>query len=185
MADPTPADVRIEDLGPDGDPAVRSFLEKVPRGEYLFLKDDLGDPAVMATWRSRHGAQTFLAYLDDELAGLLAVIPGLGWSRHVGEFRMVVDPAKRGRGVGAALARRGLTAAVTAGLEKISVEVLAEQEGVAAVFRQLAFVPEALLADQVRDDDGHLHDLLILSHPVQQAWSALATIGMVESGAEA
>ncbi len=139
----------------------------------------------METWRARHGALIFLAYLDDDLAGLLAVIPGLGWSRHVGEFRMVVDPAKRGRGVGAALARRGLMAALTAGLEKVVVEVLADQEAVAAVFTQLAFTPEALLADQVRDDHGQYHDLLVLSHPVEQTWSGLATIGILESGVEA
>ena len=98
---------------------------------------------------------------------------------------MVVDPAKRGRGVGAALARHGLIAAVTAGLEKVSVEVLAEQEAVAALFTDLGFTPEALLADHVRDDDGRLHDLLVLSHPIEQTWSGLATLGMVESGAEA
>ena len=184
MTDETASAPRIEQLGPDGSAAVGAFLERVPRGEYLFLKDDLDDPAVMETW-SRSGAAIFLAYLDGDLAGLLAVIPGLGWSRHVGEFRMVVDPGKRGRGVGAALARQGLAAAVTAGLEKVSVEVLADQEGVAALFRELGFTPEALLVDHVRDDLGQFHDLLVLSHPVERMWSALATIGMVESGVEA
>ena len=184
MADQTEVAPRIEEMGSDGASAVPTFLERVPRGEYLFLKDDLDDPGVMDTW-SRNGAHIFLAYLDDELAGLLAVIPGLGWSRHVGDLRMVVDPAKRGRGVGAALARQGLITAVQAGLEKVSVEVLAEQEAVAALFTELGFTPEALLADHVRDDKGQFHDLLVLSHPIEQTWSALATIGVVESGVEA
>jgi GNAT superfamily N-acetyltransferase len=148
------------------------------------LKDDLDDPAVIDTWRSR-GVQLFVAYLEDELAGLVAVIPGLGWSRHVGEMRMVVDPAVRGRGVGAALARRALDAAVTAGMEKVSVEVLADQEPVASLFAGLGFIPEALLADQVRDEDGQFHDLLVLSHLVEQTWSALAAMGIVETGVEA
>jgi ribosomal protein S18 acetylase RimI-like enzyme len=184
MADQNAAELRIDELGSATDAEVRTFLKQVPRGEFLFLKDDLADPAVMQTWRS-HGAQIFLAYLDDELAGLLAVIPGLGWSRHVGDLRMVVHPSMRGRGVGAALARRGLVAAVDAGLEKVSVEVLADQEAVAALFTNLAFTPEALLADHVRDDRGEFHDLLVLSHPVEQTWSALATIGIGENGAEA
>lgn len=184
MADQTADSPRIEPLEPDGGSDVRAFLKRVPKGEYLFLKEDLDDPAVMHTW-SRQGAQIFVAYLDDELAGLLAVLPGLGWSAHVGEFRMVVDPAKRGLGVGAALARRGLAAAVIAGLDKVSVEVLAEQDAVAALFRDLGFTPEAILADHVRDDRGQFHDLLVLSHPIEDTWSALATIGMVESGVEA
>jgi len=183
MTHSTAAVPRIEDVGPNAIAEIRTFLARVPRGEYLFLKHDVEDPGVVDAW-FRHGAKLFLAYLNDELAGLLAVIPGYGWSRHVGEFRMVVDPAKRGRGVGAALAREGLVAAVAAGLEKVSVEILAEQEGVAGVFRDLGFTPEALLTDQVRDDQGQLHDLLVLSHPIEPTWSALSALGMVESGAE-
>jgi len=97
---------------------------------------------------------------------------------------MVVDPATRGRGVGTALARRGLVAALRAGLKKVSVEVLAEQEAVAALFGRLAFTPEALLVDQVKDDQGKLHDLLVLSHPVDETWSRLETIGIAEDGTE-
>jgi ribosomal protein S18 acetylase RimI-like enzyme len=184
MAGTTTESPRIEPFDFEGSSDIQSFLKRVPRGEYLFLKDDLGDPAVMHTWFNQ-GAQIFLAYLDDELAGLLVVLPGLGWSRHVGELRMVVDPAKRGRGVGAALARQGLVAAVTAGLDKVSVEVLAGQEAVASLFKDLGFTPEALLADHVRDDQGQLHDLLVLSHPIEQTWSGLATIGLLETGVEA
>lgn len=184
MAELRTAVPRINELGPEGVPAIGRFLTRVPRGEYLFLKDDLDDPGAFDAW-FRNGAQIFVAYLDDELAGLLALIPGLGWSQHVGEFRMVVDPAKRGRGVGAALARRGLVAAVSADLGKVSVEILAEQDAVAAVFRDLGFTPEALLVDQVRDDDGQFHDLLVLSHAIEQTWSGLATIGMVEGGGTA
>jgi ribosomal protein S18 acetylase RimI-like enzyme len=184
MADQAAVAPRIETLGPPGASDVQSFLKRVPRGEYLFLKDQIDDAAVLQTW-SKHGAQIFLAYLEDDLAGLLAVLPGIGWSRHVAEFRMVVDPAKRGRGVGAALARQGLVAAVTAGLEKVSVEVLAEQEAVAALFRGLGFTSEALLADHVRDEDDQLHDLLVLSHQIDQTWSGLTTLGLLDNASEA
>jgi GNAT superfamily N-acetyltransferase len=182
-AEPAPAAVHIEELAPADDPIVHAFIKKFPRGEYTFLKDDLGDPAVLDTWRGR-GTTVFVAYLegDPDLAGLVAVIPGLGWSRHVGDMRMVVDPAKRGRGVGATLARRALTAAVATGLKKVTVEVLADQPAVSALFADLAFTPEALLADHVQDDQGHYHDLLILAHPVEETMSALSSIGMLDAG---
>lgn len=172
---------RVEVMSGADEPAVLAFLNRVPRGEYLFLKEDLDDPAVIQSWRTRRGGQVLLAHLDGQLAGLLAVLPGLGWSRHVGDLRLVVDPVLRGRGVGAALARRGLRAAVEAGLAKVSVEVLADQTAVAGLFQELGFVAEALLVDQVRDADGHLHDLLVLAHPVEQTWSSLATIGLVDA----
>jgi hypothetical protein len=61
--------------------------------------------------------------------------------------------------------------------------VLADQEAVAALFQGLGFTPEALLADQVRDDSGQFHDVLVLSHPVEPTWSALSTMGLAEIGA--
>jgi hypothetical protein len=65
-------------------------------------------------------------------------------------------------------------------LEKVTVEALAEQQGVIDLFRGLGFVPEALLADQVRDASGETHDLIVLSHPVQGAWSRLDVVGAEE-----
>jgi ribosomal protein S18 acetylase RimI-like enzyme len=174
--------LRLETMRSAGVPSLRDFLRRVPRGEYLFLKDDLGDPEVLDRWGKGRGAEVVVAFAETEVAGLLAVVPGLGWSHHVGEFRLVVDPAHRGRGVGAALARHGMRAAVDAGLAKVTVEVLADQEGVAALFRGLGFVGEALLTDQVRDDAGQLHDILVLAHPVQATWATLATLGVIEAG---
>lgn len=180
MAEQIAVEPRIDDFSPVARPVVQDLLTRVPRGEYLFLKDDIADPDVMDRWLAQDAAHVFLAYLEDDLVGLLAVIRGIGWSSHVGEFRMVVDPAARGRGVGTALARRGLVAAMRAGLKKVSVEILAEQEAVAALFARLAFTPEALLVDHVMDDQGQLHDLLVLSHPVDETWSTLETIGIAE-----
>jgi ribosomal protein S18 acetylase RimI-like enzyme len=161
-------------------PVLHDFLSRVPRGEYLFLKEDLGEPALVDGWRRRRGAQLFIASANGEVAGLLAVVPGLGWSRHVGDLRLVVDPARRGKGVGAALARHGLRAAVEAGLAKVTVEILADQQAVAALFRGLGFVGEALLTEQVRDDAGQLHDILVLAHPVQSTWATLTTLGVID-----
>jgi ribosomal protein S18 acetylase RimI-like enzyme len=90
---------------------------------------------------------------------------------------MIVAPAQRSGGIGAVLARRALQAAVDLGLGKVTVEALAEQQGVIDLFRGLGFVPEALLADQVRDAAGGVHDLIVLAHPVQGAWAQLDAVG--------
>ena len=34
------------------------------------------------------------------LVGVVSVIPELGWSDHVGQLRLLVDPAHRGQGIG-------------------------------------------------------------------------------------
>ena len=101
-----------------------------------------------------------------------------GWSDHVGDLRLVVDPEARGQGLGRALARWALLQAVDGGLAKLSVEVVAEQEGAVAMFTGLGFQAEALLRDHVRDRDGELRDLIVLSHSVEDAWSAMQTAGI-------
>ena len=60
----------------------------------------------------------------------------------------------------------------------MTVEVVAEQEGAVAMFGGLGFQAEGLLRDHVRDRDGELRDLILLSHSVEDAWSAMETVGI-------
>jgi ribosomal protein S18 acetylase RimI-like enzyme len=104
-----------------------------------------------------------------------------GWSSHVGEVRVIVDPDARGRGIGRALARHAVLEALNLGLTKMVVEVVADQEATIAMFRSLGFDPEALLADHVRDQAGDLRDLMILSHSVEQSWASMNASGIADS----
>ncbi len=117
---------------------------------------------------------------DGAVLGIVSIIPLLGWSAHVGELRLVVDPARRGQGVGAALARHALRQALEAGLQKVVVEVVSEQEGAIRMFTDLGFRGEALLTDHIRDRAGVLQDLLVLAHAAGDEWSTMTTIGVEE-----
>ena len=178
--DPTVRIPRVATVGEKGHEAVQRFLDRVPRGEELFLQVDLDQPGVIDSWR-RRGGHVFLADVDGDVVGLLAIVPGLGWSQHVGDLRLVVDPKLRGQGIGAVLARRGLSAAVESGLAKVTVQILADQTAVERLFRGLGFVGEALLVDQVLDGQGDSHDVLVLAHKVEETWSSLEMIGVVET----
>jgi hypothetical protein len=70
--------------------------------------------------------------------------------------------------------------ALELGLKKMVVEVIAVQEPAIAMFRSLGFDPEALLSDHVRDRSGELRDLMMLSHSVQEPWSAMITAGVAD-----
>jgi GNAT superfamily N-acetyltransferase len=170
----------INPLGPDDHHDVVAFFAGIPVGEHVFFKETISDPRVVQDWLGDARGCWLVARLSGILVGVAAVVPGHGWSQHVGELRMIVSPAQRSQGIGAVLARRSLQSAVDLGLEKVTVEALAEQQGVIDLFRGLGFVPEALLADQVRDADGAVHDLIVLSHPVQGAWGQLDAVGADE-----
>lgn len=181
MPDRSNPELLIEPIGSEDGPALASLLRRIPHGEYSFLKADIvnADPAALLAESS--SAHLLVGRAAHEAVGVLALVPGAGWSSHVAELRLVVDPAERGHGVGRALAAAGLQVAVQSGLAKVTVEVLADQTHVIDLFREMGFVAEGLLADQVRDDSGELHDLLVLSHPVLDTWALLETIGATEN----
>ena len=159
---------------------VKRFIARVPEGDRTFFKENVDDPEVLEAW-VRPGSDRAIAIDDERVLGYVAVVPLQGWSSHVGEVRVIVDPDARGRGIGRALARHAVLEALNLGLTKMVVEVVADQEATIAMFRSLGFDPEALLADHVRDQAGDLRDLMILAHSVEQSWASMNASGIADS----
>jgi L-amino acid N-acyltransferase YncA len=162
---------------PDDLEALLAFFERIPAAERTFFKEAVLDRAAVEAWATGGGRRA-LACDAGHVVGYVAVVPLSGWSDHVGEIRLVVDPARRGQGTGRALARWALLQAIDLGLGKLYVEVVAEQEGAVAMFTALGFQAEGLLRDHVRDRDGQLRDLVLLAHPIDDQWAAMATAGI-------
>src|SRR4051794_5025294 len=159
--------------------ALQRFFARIPEADRTFLKEDVDDAALVAAW-ARPGSARTIALEADEVLGSVAVVPLHGWSSHVGEVRLVVDPAARGRGIGRELARHAVHDAVDLGLAKLVVEVIADQASLIAMFVALGFDAEALLADHVRDRNGQIRDLLVLANDVESQFAAMATAGISE-----
>jgi GNAT superfamily N-acetyltransferase len=164
------------DLDPAG---LLDFFRRLPEGDRTFFKEDVLDEHTVAEW-TRPGRARRSAVVEDDgtVRGFVSVLPLVGWSSHVGEVRLVVDPEFRGRGLGRALGRAALLQALELGLGKVFVEVVADQEPAVVMFSELGFEPEALLRSHVRDRTGALRDLMVLSHLVDDTWSGLATSGV-------
>jgi GNAT superfamily N-acetyltransferase len=155
--------------------ALLDFFARIPAAERTFFKEPVLDRATVEGWV---GGARGLACDHGAVAGYVAVVRLGGWSDHVGEVRLVVDPQHRGQGVGRTLARWALLQALELGLSKLYVEVVADQEGAVAMFLALGFQAEGVLADHVRDRDGQLRDLVLLAHPVADQWAAMASAGI-------
>ncbi len=159
--------------------AVLDFFERVGEAERTFFKERVLDRSTVERGLTADGGRRALAVEDGGLVvGYVAVVRLSGWSDHVGDVRLVVDPQRRARGLGRALARWALLQAVDCGMTKLTVEVVVEQEGAVAMFGKLGFQAEGLLRDHVRDHDGTLRDLVLLSHSVADSWSAMETAGI-------
>ena len=172
--------MEIRQLEERDQPAIERFIARIPEGDRTFFKEDVADPNVVHAW-ARPGATRVLAVEDDAVVGLAAVVPLHGWSSHVGEVRLVVDPERRGRGIGRALAQRAVLEAMEMSLAKLVVDVIAEQESLIGMFRALGFEPEAQRVDHVRDRTGELRDQLVLANSVESQFASMSAAGIVDS----
>lgn len=147
--------------------AMKAFALSLPRHDLLFLARDIRHPKVLAAWMAAIDAGEIdsLVALDGEtIVGSTAVVRDeLGWSPHVAELRLLIAEEMRGRGLGRILLQHCFADAVDDGAEKLTARMTPDQRGAIQLFEEMGFRGEALLRDQVRDLDGQLHDLAILS----------------------
>jgi ribosomal protein S18 acetylase RimI-like enzyme len=168
-------------LGPERCDALLKFFAALPEGDLTFIREEVTDPDTVRSWASDSGPGGRWVAVDDrsdEVTGYVAVRPLPGWSDHVGEVRLVVDPSHRGAGLGRELARRAVSEAIGSGLTKLVVEVVAEQGAALALFTELGFTGEALLTDHIRDRSGQLRDLMVLAHHVRDTWAGMDAVGV-------
>jgi L-amino acid N-acyltransferase YncA len=155
--------------GADRD-ALVAFVGTLPAHDLLFVPRDLGHPKVVEAWMrslDTDEVTSLVARHDGAMVGCTAlVVDELSWSRHVGELRVLVSPAWRGRGLGRLLVQECFAQALERGLSKIVAQMTVDQQAAIAVFEQLGFRAEALLARHVAGRDGTMHDLVLLSHDV-------------------
>jgi ribosomal protein S18 acetylase RimI-like enzyme len=165
-------------LTPDDADVATRFLEILPEGDLTFLKEEV-DAETVSRWSADERTTRWIVVGEDgEAQAMLSITIGALWSSHVGELRLVVGEGYRRRGLGRRLARYGLAEAVRLGLHKVVVEVVSDKEGDIAMFTSIGFEAEALLRDHIRDREGNLRDLVLLSHEVPSRAAAMEVIGL-------
>lgn len=159
-------------------PQLRRFFDDLPDEDVTSVKEDVRDPRGVDVAVIDDHATRWVALDGDAVAAYASLHPGVGLSSHVGELRLVVGSRHRRRGLGRAMARTALLTALRNGLSKVTVEVPADEESTAEVFRRLGFEGEALLRDHVQHRDGQLSDLLVLAHFADEQSSVITGLGV-------
>ena len=161
------------------------WAAQLPPDDLMFMRRDITDLVEIDAWLGdiENGTvQTLLAFEGDQLAGYATLhCSALSWSAHVAELRVVVSPAHRKIGLGRALTQEVFSLALSAGIEKMVAQMTLDQIGAKKTFEDLGFRPEAVLRDHVKDRDGEAHDLLVMSHAVEDYHQMLATYDVHES----
>ncbi len=145
---------------------LHAFFARLPEEDTKFLKDDVRKPDVVEAWcRDINCGRAFplLAEVDGAIvADATLHRRAHGWLQHVGEIRLVVDPAYRRKGLGAHLLEELALYAADQGLEKLVAEVVAEEGAALRALERSGFKEVATLPGLVKDKTGAHRDLRIL-----------------------
>jgi RimJ/RimL family protein N-acetyltransferase len=133
----------------------------------MYLEDDFTHPEIIARLANASYAENWrqiVAATDSgEIVGYTAALRMPGWSNHVANIRLIVQPSYRRSGLGMQLAQAIVDAARDLGATKVTVDMLAALTAGQAIFSRLGFAVEGQLARHAIDRDGNLHDIVIMS----------------------
>ncbi|EGD56718.1 GNAT family N-acetyltransferase [Gordonia neofelifaecis] len=172
--------MEIRDLTPEDAGRLAAMFARLSDLDMTLIRENVHDRPTV----DRMAAESSLRWIavdGDRAVGWAAVHRLPGWSDHVGELRIVVDPGERGAGIGRSLTQQALRVGFGEGLTKVVIELSTDQEPVIEMFASLGFNGEALLRDHIRDREGRLHDLIVLAHHVQDGLGTLDAIGIADA----
>jgi L-amino acid N-acyltransferase YncA len=165
--------------------AVLSFAKGLEQHDLLFLRRDITQLDVVEDWLrdiESGDALTILAKRGGQVIGYGTLHrDSLSWSAHVAELRVLVCADFRGKGLGRVLTQESFKSALRSGIEKMVARMTLDQKGAISTFESLGFRPEALLKDHVKDRQGVLHDLIMMSHRVADFERTLESYGVTEA----
>lgn len=158
--------------------AIRAFVSTVPEPERAFYKDNGTDEELVQRWSESDPLRLISVADDGAIRGIIGIRRGQGMSSHVGEIMLVVSPVYRRQGVASELVKNVIVEAMRAGVTHIFVEVTAQQQAMIDMFRTFGFTGEALLRGFIKEPDGQLQDLIMLTNRVEDNWSAASAVGL-------
>lgn len=141
------------------------FFKRIGEDEMRLLKDDITDIRVIDRWIETLNYDRVLP-LVVEVDGRIIADASLhrrkeGWRRHLGGVRVVVDPAFRHKGLASKLIDELTGIAAREGLDRLYVEIPADDEAAIDVFEKLGFTRVALFERNILDRTGTYHDLAV------------------------
>ena len=181
-------EVEIWPMTADDAPALLAFYRSLPAADLLYLREDVTTPESMTRWvdsiESEQGWHLLAGYEGRIIADGELDHQFYGWSRHVGELRLVVDPAFRGSGLSILLAREVLAQAADEDLHKVMVQMTVDQQAAIQMCKKLGFRHEAMLTEHVQDQHGQWRDLVIMGYFINDLLGRSDLHGPADTGSD-
>ena len=141
------------------------FFTPVSQEDLQYFRSDVTKPEVINGWIDSLDYTKVLpvvAIVSDRIVGEATLHFGAGPYRHVAEARIFLSKEFRRRGLGTLVIRTMNDMARKLGLQRLMVQVVADQRQVIKAFQGHGYVLEATLPDHFMMPDGETRDLAVL-----------------------
>lgn len=156
---------------------LRRFFVGLPVEDRRYFRFDLGRADVVETLiRQAEAGMAYrvLALVDNEVVGHGALyFSHDGWQRHIGEIRVLVAPDYRGLRLGTHIIGQLFEEAEKRGVTRVVARMAEPETAGRKIFERLGFIVDATLPDHVKDADGNLHALVVMSCALDEVSRAM------------
>jgi GNAT superfamily N-acetyltransferase len=143
------------------------FFQDLPPEDRRYLRVDVTKRDIVER-RIRDSVEgriyRLLALMDDKIVADGALeFSGERWRQHVGEIRVIVAREYQRLRLGALLIKALYHTAHDRGVEKVVAKMAAPQTGARKIFERLGFHVDSVLPDYIKDADGNLQSMVVMS----------------------
>ena len=151
----------------DDETALADFFRRIPVDERQLFKDDVRQASVIRGWIRNLDYANILPLLvfsgPQVIADASLHRDKRGWSRHVAEVRVSLDPGFRGRGLARKLLQEFVEIAPALRIAILNACVLDVQREAKEMVESVGFIPMATFPQHAIDLSGRVHDVLVYS----------------------
>ena len=150
------------------------FFQSLPTDEKMYLRSDVSHRENII---KRFGTLNYnirfplLARYDEKIIGIGSMYRAeYGWTRNLGEIRVVISPEFQRKGLCTILVKEMFFHAISTDMYKIQAEIMENQTSAITAFEHMGFKKEAVLQKHVTDIKGERHNLVIMSLDIKDLW---------------
>ncbi|HAM34257.1 MAG TPA: hypothetical protein DDX05_08115 [Deltaproteobacteria bacterium] len=147
-----------------------SFLRQLPEIDKAHFHEDVDRREVVERWAKAldyDAVLPILAMRGDCVSGSATLYRNrTGWKQRIGIVRILIAPDVRHLGLGTAMIREIRHLGEKLALNYLLAEVIEEQQAAVRALERMGFEKAAVYRNFVNDRKGHLHNLVVLLHPM-------------------
>jgi RimJ/RimL family protein N-acetyltransferase len=164
------ARVILRPMVPGDADGLWSFLRQLPEIDKSHFHEDVDRREVVEGWAKSldyDAALPILAIRGKRVVGSATLYRNkTGWKQRVGIVRILISPDHRRLGLGTAMIREIRHLGEKVALNYLLAEVIEEQQSAVRALERMGFEKAVVHRDFVNDRKGHLHNLVVLLHPL-------------------